>query len=79
MKSLEAWNNGVWQQLNSWKQGAPLQANNYKSLKVAYYNSLRELEDYFIQKGFSNRDARGLGLQTLQFAIGCQLDAACKG
>ncbi|WCL81227.1 SPOR domain-containing protein [Saprospira sp. CCB-QB6] len=79
MKALEAWNNRIWEQLATWRQGAPLQANSYKSLKVAYYNSLRELEDYFIQKGFSNRDARGLGLQTLQFAIGCQLDAACKG
>ena len=78
INELDAWNTKIWQHLDAWGKQSPLQSKTYFALKVAYYDALRVVENYYLQKGFSLKDARALGLQTLKYAVGCSLDAYCK-
>ena len=77
MQSLEEWNEKLWVSLDQWATGSPLQDKMHVALRFAYYDALRVLEDKFIMHGFSNKDARGLGLKVLKYSVGCSLDEYC--
>jgi hypothetical protein len=79
MRSLEQWNEKIWKHLYDWSKASPLQASTYKVLKVSYYETLMVVENYFLKLGYSNRDARALGLKVLKQSVGCSLDEYCKG
>ncbi len=78
MRDLETWNDKIWSSLYAWSKASPLQQKTYSTLKIAYYDALRVIEDYYVAKGYTNRDARALGIQVLKYAVGCSLDEYCK-
>jgi len=77
MQKLEEWNEKLWVSLDQWATGSPLQDKMHTALRFSYYDALRVLEDGFLFKGFSNKDARGLGLKVLKYSVGCSLDEYC--
>ena len=76
-EKLERWNDQLWKGLQQWGLGSSLQARTYETLRFAYYDALRKVEDWYVNRGFSTSDARSLGLQVLKYALGASLDAYC--
>jgi peptidoglycan hydrolase-like protein with peptidoglycan-binding domain len=74
VRSVESWNDQLWANLNNWSNSDPLHARITTALKVAYFQSQVRLEDYFMNKGFSQDDAKGLALATLKTIVGYPLE-----
>ncbi|MCB0638221.1 MAG: hypothetical protein KDC54_16440 [Lewinella sp.] len=74
IRELESWYQRLWVNLNNWGIGDPLHADIIKALKVAFYQSEVRLEDYFMDQGFDDEQAKSLALATLQTIVGTPLD-----
>lgn len=74
VRSVESWNDQMWANLNTWANNDPLHARIATALKVAYFQSQVRLEDYFMNKGFSQDEAKGLALATLKTIVGYPLE-----
>lgn len=72
--AVESWNDQLWANLNNWSKTDPLHTKITTSLKVAYFQSQVRLEDYFMNKGFSQDEAKGLALATLKTIVGYPLE-----
>ena len=72
-RELEQWNTALWQQLNNWSNQDPIHRRMTTSLKVAYFQSQVRLEDFFMDKGFKQAEAKGLALASLRALVGLPL------
>jgi len=63
---IDSWNESLWKGLNNWEKADPLHKRMVTPLKIAYFHSWALLEDYFMNKGFSPKEARGMSLFVLQ-------------
>lgn len=73
-KFVDQWNEQLWASINSWAARDPLNQKISTTLKVAFFQSQVRLEDYFMDKGFSLEDAKGLALATLKTIVGYPLE-----
>lgn len=70
VQGLTAWNDLLWQNLGVWESRDPLHLKIVSAMQLAYYQSQVQLEDHFMDKGFSAPQAKGLALATLKAMIG---------
>ena len=73
-KSLEQWDASLWSGLNSWANRDPLNQRLVTAFKAAYYQSYARFEDYYLDKGFSAMNAKGLALATIRTVVGYHLE-----
>ena len=74
INAFESWNNTIWSRLNAWSLRDPLHEKLVTALKVVYFQSQVRLEDYYMDKGFSESQSTGLALATLQSLVGYHLE-----
>lgn len=71
---LENWNNRLIAGLEGWASRDPLNKNIATALKVSYFQSQVRLEDFFMDKGFDEKNAKALALATLRTIVGYHLE-----
>ena len=71
---LEQWNTNLWMSLDNWAARDPMNGRLASSFKTLYYQSYSRFEDYFLDKGFSADQARGMALMTLFTVVGYHLE-----
>jgi len=74
IQGLTSWNDILWQNLNAWGNRDPLHQKMATALKLAYFQTQVQLEDHFMDKGFSAIQAKGLALASLQAMVGENLE-----
>ncbi len=73
--TVKIWNESLWNGLNDWANRDQVHRKFIVPLKVAYFQSQVLLEDYYVNRGLSERDATALALSTLQTIVAQHLDA----
>jgi len=73
-KALESWNSKLWKGLDGWAVRDPLLAEINTALKIVYFQSEVLLEDYFMNQGFTAKEAKGLALAALKALTGYHLN-----
>ena len=68
-KLAEAWHMSLWKGLNAWEKTDPLHKKMVAPFRVAYFQSMVMLEDYFMDKKFSASEARVLSVSVLKTII----------
>lgn len=63
---INDWNESLWKGLNEWEKADPLHKRLTTPLKIAYFKSWALLEDYFMDRGYKAKEARGMSLFVLQ-------------
>jgi hypothetical protein len=74
MDGLSAWNDLVWENLNAWSSRDPLHEKLVVAMKLAYFQTQIQLEDYYMDRGFSLIQAKGLALAVLKAMVGEDLE-----
>ncbi|MEM9847843.1 MAG: SPOR domain-containing protein [Bacteroidota bacterium] len=74
VQGLTAWNDLLWQNLNTWQSRDPLHAKIVSALKLSYFQTQVQLEDHFMDKGFPPAQAKGLALACLKAMVGDNLE-----
>ncbi|MEM8527718.1 MAG: SPOR domain-containing protein [Bacteroidota bacterium] len=74
IQGLNSWNDILWQNLDTWASRDPLHGKTVTALKLAYFQTQVQLEDHFMDKGFSATQAKGLALASLQAMVGENLE-----
>ncbi|MCB0641754.1 MAG: hypothetical protein KDC44_08955, partial [Phaeodactylibacter sp.] len=69
-KAAEIWHKQLINGINSWAIRDQMLGQIAEAFKVMYFQSMILLEDHFVGKGFSQKNAEGLALATLQSMIG---------
>lgn len=72
--AYEGWNRDLWTGLNGWASVDPLHKRLVDVLRVAYFQSQVQLEDFFMNKGFNTEQATGLALATIKTVVGNDLE-----
>ena len=67
---ISAWHKSLWTGLNDWGNTDPVHDQRVVALKVAYFQSQVRLEDYFMDKRFSYKDAKPMAMAVLKTIIG---------
>lgn len=67
---LTAWNDLLWQNIKRWSKSDPLHEKVAIPLQLVYFQAQVQLEDYFMDKGFSAVQAKGLAIKALKALIG---------
>ncbi|MEL6864405.1 MAG: hypothetical protein AAFP19_08305 [Bacteroidota bacterium] len=65
-QEVENWHRNFLNGIDRWQSTDPLHVQMVEPLKIAYFQSMVRLEDYFMDKGFKSKEARGLAISTLQ-------------
>ncbi|MEO1626985.1 MAG: SPOR domain-containing protein [Bacteroidota bacterium] len=78
-KELLAWHNSLWKGLDGWAVEEKLHAKLVLPLRVAYFQSMIRLEDYFMSKKMTAKQARYLAIGTLRSMIDHHLSAYSAG
>jgi len=73
--TVKIWNEELWNGLNDWANKDQVHRKFIVPLKVAYFQSQVLLEDYFVNRGLSERESTALALSTLQTIVAQHLDA----
>lgn len=73
-QTLEAWNSRLMRGLEAWGKEDPLHSDLVTAFTVAFYQSQVRLEDFFMNKGLSAEDAKGLSLATLHTIVAYPLE-----
>jgi|GEM_PF-602293 len=73
-KALEAWNSKLWQGIEGWSSRDPMLAEIATALKISYLQTEVLFEDYFMDQGFNEKEAKALGLQAMKALIGSNLE-----
>ncbi len=60
------WNTAFWANMDSWAKADPLHQKFMVPLEATYFQTWVHLEDYFMDKGVSPLDAKGLALSVLR-------------
>lgn len=71
---LTAWNDLLWQNIKIWSKVDPLHEKIATPLQIAYFQAQVQLEDHFMDKGFSVVQAKGLAIKVLKALIGERLE-----
>ncbi|MEN0047732.1 MAG: SPOR domain-containing protein [Bacteroidota bacterium] len=74
IQGLTSWNDILWQNLDAWGRRDPLHQKMATALKLSYFQTQVQLEDHFMDKGFSAVQAKGLALASLQAMVGENLE-----
>ncbi len=77
-KVLAAWNKSLWEKMDDWAKRDMLHAKMVTPLKIAYYQSMIKLEDYYMDKGYSLKDANTMAMRILQTYVKYPLRAYLK-
>ncbi|GAB5551634.1 MAG: hypothetical protein Sapg2KO_12250 [Saprospiraceae bacterium] len=77
-QEMETWNTRLWQGVSIWGNADPIHKRMTTPLKVAYFQAQVRLEDYFMDKGFRENEAKGLALATLRSVVGTELERFAK-
>jgi len=67
---LSNWQNSSWKNINEWAAKDPFLSEISAALAVAYFQSQVRLEDYYMDKGFGQEEAKTLALASLQAVVG---------
>lgn len=67
--AVDKWNTALWQKLAAKEKEDPLYTRMFTPMRVSYFQSWALLEDYFMDKGFTAKDARGLSLAVLRTIV----------
>lgn len=73
-KALEAWNGKLWQGIEGWASRDPMLAEIATALRISYLQTEVLFEDYFMDEGFNEKDAKALGLQAMKTLVGPSLE-----
>lgn len=73
-KALEAWNGKLWQGIEGWSSRDPMLAEIATALRISYLQTEVLLEDYFMDEGFNEKEAKALGLQAMKTLVGPTLE-----
>lgn len=71
---LDNWNNRLMAGLDGWAARDPMHKDIVTAFKAAYFQSQVRLEDYFMDKGFDESEAKPLALATLRTIVGYHLE-----
>lgn len=77
-KVVEDWHQQMWKGLDALGEKDALHQKQLNSFKLAYYLSQIQLENYFIDKGFSAKDASPMALRVMQTYLSYPLRAYVK-
>lgn len=69
-KALMDWNENIWKGIDAWSTRDPMLAEISTALKVSYFQTQVLLEDFFMDEGFDEKDAKGLALASLKALVG---------
>lgn len=72
--AVVAWNKNFWSEVETWSNKAAILKKWSLPLKASYLQSQVRLEDYFMNKGMSSKDATGLAILTLKTMVEPWLD-----
>jgi hypothetical protein len=73
-KELEAWNGKLWQGIQGWSSRDPMLGEIATALKISYLHTEVLFEDFFMDEGFNEREAKALGLQAMKMLVGHHLE-----
>ncbi len=73
-KSLELWNASLWKGLDAWSTRDPMLAELTTAFKINYFHSQALLEDYFLNEGFNEKEAKALALAAMKALVGHRLE-----
>ena len=76
---ISVWHKSFWTALNEWGNSDPIHDQRCVALKVAYFQSQVRIEDYFMDKGFSYKDAKPMAMAVLKTIIGSHFQDYMKG
>lgn len=73
-KTLEAWNSNLWKSIEGWASRDPMLGETATALRLSYFQTQVLLEDFFMDEGFNEKEAKGLALSALKSLVGHHLD-----
>lgn len=73
-KAVEAWNAKLWVGIEGWSSRDPMLAEIATALRISYLQAEVLFEDYFMDEGFSEREAKALGLQAMKVLVAHHLE-----
>ena len=76
---VSVWHKTLWTQMESWGATDPIHEQRVTALKVAYFQSQVRVEDYFMNKGFTYKEAKPLAMCVLQTIVGKHFVNYMKG
>ena len=68
-KALEAWNGKLWQGIEGWSSRDPMLVEIATALKISYLQTEVLFEDFFMDEGFTEKEAKALGLQAMKVLV----------
>ena len=72
-KEVEAWQNTLFSKLNTWATYDILQQNKFTAFRILFFQSLVRLEDYYLDKGLGQEDAKYLAMAAVRTFAGPSL------
>ena len=72
-KETETWQNTLFSKLNAWATADILHQNKFTAFRILYFQSLVRLEDYFLDKGLGQEDAKYLAIAAVRTIAGPSL------
>ncbi len=73
-KALEAWNTNIWKGIDAWSSRDPMLSEVATALKISYFQTEVLFEDFFMDEGFNEKEAKALGLAALKALVGNHFD-----
>jgi peptidoglycan hydrolase-like protein with peptidoglycan-binding domain len=71
---LTAWSDLLWQNIKRWSRADPLHEKIAMPLQIVYFQLQVQLEDHFMDKGFSVPQAKGLAIKVIKALIGDRVE-----
>lgn len=72
-KELEAWSASLWKGLDGWSSRDPMLLEISNALKISFFQTEALFEDYFMDEGFNEKEAKALGLAAMKSLVGHHL------
>ena len=73
-KALEAWNTNAWKGIDAWANRDPMLSELTTAMKISYFRTEVLFEDFFMDEGFNEKEAKALGLAALKALVGNHFD-----
>ena len=75
---MDSWNTRFWKGMNAWKDSDPLHKKMVLPLEMAYFQALVKLENHYLGRGFTEDEARILGLSVMRTVVNYHLESYVK-